>query len=575
MRRLEIISSLFKHLHSLRWYMVLNVVICFLYELMPMASLFLVSYVIGAIIRGVTLNYQGFLFVLILLTFLQACFGYINMWTEHDIAYRILYKLRQDIYDRLEKALPIFGKGMSSAEIVSIVSNDMNLLEWFYAHTINIFIVTVVIALLILSFYFFLHPVLALNALLWIVGYLLSAVIFKKKSEEDGREVRKNYGILARLGVDLVQGLKDLLTFQAWHRYLQRFGIAVDNYDEAKKKDALRRSREYMYTLCIVALMTLCTLLISNHLTISNAFSLAWLPTLISLNACIVKLLNKFMSMSSQFSSIFAASERVLNLLNVPISVEDKGSLVFEGSIETVVFEDVSFTYPGTSIPQIKGLNFSLRKGEQVSLVGESGSGKTTIIRLIQRYADPQKGRILVNGRDIREYTLESWRNALSVVSQHTYLFKRSVEDNIEMGRPGVSKEEIRQAAKIAQAHEFIEDFPGGYATEVGERALKISGGQRQRLSIARAILKDSSFIIFDEAQSSLDSANEERLIIAMDDFLENRVFLSIAHRLSSIQNSHRILFMDEGCLVASGTFEELSELHPLFKEKILGEGQG
>ena len=521
------------------------------------------------------MNYQGFLLALIILTFLQASFGYINMWTEHDIAYRILYKLRQDIYARLERAQPIFGKGMSSAEIVSIVSNDMNLLEWFYAHTINIFIVTVVISLMILSFYFHLHPLLALNALLWIVGYLLSAVIFKKRSEEDGHEVRKNYGILARFGVDLVQGLKDLLTFNAWRRYLQRFGIAVDNYDEAKKKDALRRAREYMYTLCIVTLLTLCTLIIASHLKISSEFSLAWLPTLISLNACIVKLLNKFMSMSSQFSSIFAASERVINLLNVPISVEDKGGLVFEGPIETVVFEDVYYTYPGTSEPQIKGLSFSLKKGEQVALVGESGSGKTTIIRLIQRYADPQKGRILVNGRDIREYTLESWRNALSVVSQHTYLFKRSVEDNIAMGRPGASKEEIRQAAKIAQAHEFIEDFPKGYDTEVGERALKISGGQRQRLSIARAILKDSSFIIFDEAQSSLDSANEERLNMAMNDFLGNRVFLSIAHRISSIQNSHRILFMDKGCLVASGTFEELSEQNSLFREKILGEGQG
>lgn len=575
MKRLAIISSLFNHLHSLRWYMALNVVICFLYELMPIASLFLISYVIGGIIRGAAMNYQGFLLALILLTFLQAGFGYINMWTEHDIAYRILYKLRQDIYARLEKALPIFGKGMSSAEIVSIVSNDMNLLEWFYAHTINIFIVTVAISLMILSFYFYLRPVLAINALVWIVGYLLSAAIFKKRSEEDGREVRKNYGILARLGVDLVQGLKDLLTFHAWRKYLQRFGIAVENYDEARKKDALRRSGEYMYTLCIVTLMTLCTLLISNRLNISSAFNLAWLPTLISLNACIVKLLNKFMSMSSQFSSIFAASERVLNLLHVPISVEDQGSLVFEGPIETVVFEDVSYTYPGTSKPQIKNLSFSLKKGEQVALVGESGSGKTTIIRLIQRYADPQKGRILVNDRDIRDYTLESWRNALSVVSQHTYLFKRSVEDNIAMGRPSASKEDIRQAATIAQAHEFIKDFPKGYATEVGERALKISGGQRQRLSIARAILKDSSFIIFDEAQSSLDSANEERLNMAMNDFLKNRVFLSIAHRISSIQNNHRILFMDKGDLVASGTFEELLERYPLFREKILGIEQG
>ncbi len=240
-----------------------------------------------------------------------------------------------------------------------------------------------------------------------------------------------------------------------------------------------------------------------------------------------------------------------------------------------VEFRNVTFSYPGAERPAVCNVSFQAGPGETTAIIGGTGSGKSTVSSLLLRFYDVESGSILVDGVDIRELTQAELRAKIGYVPQRSVLFSGTVASNIRFGKEDATEEEIRQATDIAQATGFIEEMPGGFEAEILQGGMNVSGGQKQRLSIARAILKDSSFIIFDEAQSSLDSANEERLNMAMNDFLGNRVFLSIAHRISSIQNSHRILFMDKGCLVASGTFEELSEQNSLFREKILGEGQG
>ncbi|MDO5096884.1 MAG: ABC transporter ATP-binding protein [Peptostreptococcaceae bacterium] len=551
--------------------MILNCVICCIYEILPIINIFLVSFVVGNIFHGISLNYHLIFMLLIFFTVLHSVFGYLNMWTEHDIAYRLLYEMRYEMYCRLEKALPSFSSPMMSSEITSIASNDMNLMEWFYAHTVNIYVACILMFVSLEIFFLYIHPWFAINSFLWIILYLLCPFLFNRKSQEDGKNIREAYGKLSNVVMDGIQGLREIMSFNLLKNYRNNLFRTIRTYDETKQKDAKRRAHEWVYVLSVVALMNITMLFIAKKLFDVGALDVEWIPVILAMSGSLFVVFSKFIAMSTQFSSVFAAAGRVFHLLNLPVQVEDCGKEIFDGRIETIQFENVVYSYPGSSENQIQKMNFTLGKNKRIALSGESGAGKSTIVQLLQRYADPIEGRILVNGRDIREFTLDSWRSAIAVVTQETYLFKGSVAENIRMGKPDASMMEVITASKIAQAHDFIMEMPNGYDSEIGERALKLSGGQRQRISIARAILKGSSFIIFDEAQSGLDSENEEKLNLAIRNSFQDKLLLSIAHRVSSIRSSDQVLFIDDGKVVSFDTFDELKKNNSLFREKILG----
>ena len=573
-KRIKIIGNLLKHTGGIRIYLLLNCFICLVYEVLPIVNLFLISYMTGALLSSMDINYTFFVIMLLVSVFIHSVFGYLNMWTEHDIAYRLLYKMRYEIYQRLEKAIPSFSNQMMSSEMASIASNDMNLIEWFYAHTINIFVVSIAICIALLVFFTFLHPFFALNALVWIVLYLCSPIIFNKKSKVQGKAIRESYGKVANLILDAVQGMREILSFNMWEHYKDKINKGIADYEKSRKADAGRRAFEFIYTIIIGTLMTAFTLFISYHLYKTGSLGKQWILVVITLGSSILIILSKFIAISTQFASIFAASERVLMLLNFPITIHDTGTVEFNETIDTIEFVNVSFKYPNSKEFQIKNMSFKIKAGKIIALSGESGSGKSTIVNLLQRYADPTEGQILINGKDMKSFTLESLRNAISVVTQDTYLFKGTVMENIKMGQPEASDEDAKRAAVTAQAHDFITELPNGYESEIGERALKISEGQKQRLSIARAILKNSSLMIFDEAQSSLDSENEINLNKAVKNLSSDKFIISIAHRISSIRAADEVLFIDGGKFIALDSFENLSKTCDLFIEKVLGKDE-
>lgn len=569
--RLHTFLNLMRYLKRIRKYMILNCVICCIYEVLPIINIFLVSYVVGNAFHGVQIKYHLMFILLIFCTVLHSVFGYLNMWTEHDIAYRLLYEMRYEMYCRLEKALPSFSAPMMNSEITSIASNDMNLMEWFYAHTVNIYVACILMFISLEIFFFYIHPWFAINSFLWIFLYLLCPFLFNRRSQEDGKNIRETYGKLSNVVMDGIQGLREIMSFNLLKPYKTELFQTIRTYDGTKQKDAQRRSHEWVYVMSVMALMNITMLLIVKKLYNSESLDVKWIPVILAMSGSLFVVFSKFIAMSTQFSSVFAASSRVFHLLNLPIQVEDCGKEIFDGRIETVQFENVVYSYPGSSDNQIRKMNFTFGKNKRIGLSGESGAGKSTIVHLLQRYADPTEGRILVNGRDLREFTLDSWRGAIAVVTQDTYLFKGTIAENIRMGKPEATMEEVIAAAKTAQAHEFIMEMPNGYDSEIGERALKLSGGQQQRISIARAILKGSSFIIFDEAQSALDSENEEKLNLAIRNSFQDKLLLSIAHRVSSIRSSDQVLFIDDGKVVSFDTFDELKKNNSLFREKILG----
>lgn len=253
-----------------------------------------------------------------------------------------------------------------------------------------------------------------------------------------------------------------------------------------------------------------------------------------------------------------AGAERVFEILDSPdLHEETGGSREYEPPFASLEFEDVSFTYPGNTEPALRQINLNIRAGQRVAFVGPSGAGKTTLAHLIPRFHDCQQGRVRINGHDVAEYTLESLRRGIGIVSQDPFLFNMTVAENIAYGQE-MDREAVFQAAQAAYAHDFIMDLPDGYDTVVGEKGVKLSGGQKQRLTIARAIMKNPSLLILDEATSALDTQSERIVQQALDNLMAGRTSVIIAHRLSTILSADTIVVMENGCVTAQGPHQQL-----------------
>ena len=268
--------------------------------------------------------------------------------------------------------------------------------------------------------------------------------------------------------------------------------------------------------------------------------------------------LKKLSKVNSTIQQSIAAGTRIFEILdNVPSIRDKEGAIQFEEKVMDIHYDDVGFTYEsGDKV--LHDVQLKVKQGEVIALVGASGSGKTTLINLLVRFYDTETGAIKVNGKDVRDITIESLRSKIAMVTQETVLFNETVFENIRYGNEGATKEDVRKAAKTAHAAHFIESLPEGYDTDLGERGLKLSGGQRQRLAIARALVRDPEILIFDEATSHLDTESEREVQAALEEAMKGRTVFMIAHRLSTIQHADRIIVLDSGRIVQEGTSEDL-----------------
>ena len=485
---------------------------------------------------------------------------FFRTWLMGRAAQRVIFDLRYNLYQHIQKMSLAFFEKRQVGGIISRVITDINIAQNFVGNAItNIVMDGTRFALaLVLVFRSEWHMALASLGIMpfyfLIVHRLRGEIRYTSRMVQDKLE-----DLSGQLG-EKIAGVKVVQSF---------------HMEKMEEIEFFQESREYLgYTLRGVWLQAM-ALAVSITLTSVGPVLIAWygfnkvlegtltVGTVVAFSGYLALLydpLSRFTELNVIFTNALAALDRVFELFDLaPEVTEVRGARHFPSIRGDVHFDRVSFAYTA-GLAVVHDLDFVVAAGERVALVGESGSGKTTILNLILRFYDPQQGRILIDGHDIRKATLRSLRGQISVVLQESVLFTGTISENIRYGRRNAAEGEVVEAARMANAHEFIMDLPEGYATEIGERGVKLSGGQRQRIALARVFLKSPRIIVLDEATSSLDSTSEAMIQDALDRLMQGRTTFIIAHRLSTVMNADKIIVLQAGRVAEIGNHRALLE---------------
>ncbi len=517
---------------------------------------------VSAVFRGNEL--LPYLVLLAVVAPLTALFRWGENWSSHDFAYKILAEMRIALYDKLEPLAPAYLVRRKSGDLTGVVGSDVETVENFFAHVIAPTFVALLAPTVVLAVLAVLSWPLALVLLPFLVVAAISPFHAQRSTENLGTEMRNDLGELNAYVVDGLQGIREVVAF---------------GYGKVRVKEMAERGGEYagrrirfldtqaFYASLIeaaTALGGLAVLTAGVWLVVEGRMDRAALPlaTLLALSsfAPVTELANTLKALMDTLGAV----RRIFDVHDERVVVSDgpgvSGGLTDSGLLATpsMSFHGVGFSYESLDRRAIDAVTFDVEPGHTVALVGRSGAGKTTSAHMLLRFWDPDEGWIEAGLHDLRQFELDGLRRQAALVSQDIYLFNATVRENLRMARPRASDREIEEAARLANAHEFIVSFPDGYDTVVGERGMRLSGGQRQRLSIARAALKDAPILILDEATSHLDAVNEQQVRAALKQLMEGRTTLVIAHRLSTVRDADRIVVLDSGRLVEQGDHRQL-----------------
>ncbi|MDR1695149.1 MAG: ABC transporter ATP-binding protein/permease [Endomicrobium sp.] len=540
-----------------------------LFSLMNLVSLWFIKNGIDGIFMKQEVHFFGFTFSsLDMLTLavaavpvifaLKGLGSYGRSYLLNYIGQNIIRTLRIELYDKLISLSHDFYVRNSSAKMMSRVTNDLGAMQ-------NA-LVKVPPSLLMdgLTFIFMIGTVFYLNwkfALVTFVGFPVAAIpliIFSRKIRRASKEGQIQMAEIYSSLHQMLNGFSVIKAFNTEEHEHNRFKNDNNKFYHIALRVIRVDARSSPIMEFMGAAAGAAILFLGGRDVINGVWSTGAFVTFLGAVFQMYQPIKNFANVNSQIQAALASSERVFEVLDEQPSIKNEiAAAPLKPFSESIVYKDVDFGYlPDKDI--IKNLNLTINYGETAAFVGHSGSGKTTIANILLRFYDPRKGRVLIDGQDIKFVTLESLRSQVGIVTQDVMLFDDTVKYNIAYGSFGASDEDIIKAAKNANAHDFISKLPQGYDTPVGERGLKLSGGEKQRISIARAMLKNPPILVLDEATSALDSESEKLVQSAIDNLMKDRTVILIAHRLATVRNASKIIVMDRGEIAEAGSHAEL-----------------
>ncbi|MEA3377958.1 MAG: ABC transporter ATP-binding protein [Chloroflexota bacterium] len=490
-----------------------------------------------------------------------------DMYVRHAVGERFIFDLRVRIYDHLQRLSLSFYESTSTGELMSRVTNDVNALEQFVTHGIALTAVDLLRLVGASAVLLALNRNLALITLIPLPIIGLGLWVFNHRARPIYRRVRDRLGDINASLQDKLAGIRVVQAFEQEEEELRQFRDVSRGYLQERIL-AIRTWSAFFPALHFVsALGGVLVLGFGARMVVNGQLTLGTLVAFLSYVVSFYEPVRRLTEVDNTFQQAIAAGERIFELLDTGSEIQNVPDAMPLDEVEGhVAFDHVHFRY-GDGDKVLEDVTFEIAPGRMVALVGPSGAGKTSIANLLCRFYDPDSGRVLVDGHDIRQVDVQSLRQHIAVVPQDTFLFNTSVCENLRYGKPDASDAEMVDAAKAAYAHEFIRELPDGYDTEIGERGVKLSGGQKQRLALARAILADPRILILDEATSSVDAEAEYLIQRALKQVLTGRTALVIAHRLSTIRDADKIIALEEGRIREVGSHRGLLERDGLYSQ--------
>ena len=513
---------------------------------------------LSVITVGVVLRIGG---LYLLLRLIDSLAAYYMAYTGHLMGVYIETDMRQDAFEHLQMLSDSYYSSTKVGQIMSRITSDLFDVTEFAHHCPEEFFIAALkgaVSFVILSG---INLELTLLIFLMIPVMIVSCTWFNMKVKEAFRKQRNQIGELNAQIEDTLLGNRVVRAFANEPVEIAKFGKGNQAFMEIKKHTYRYMAAFQITTRSFDGLMYVLVIVAGGLFMLRGRIAPGDLVAYTMYVTTLLTTIRRIIEFAEQFQRGMTGIERFQEIMDVAPDIRDKKGAKELNQVKGALdFEHVSFEYPDDHTPVLKDINLHVRPGEKIALVGPSGGGKTTLCNLVPRFYDATAGSVRVDGEDVRDLTLRSLRSHIGVVQQDVYLFSGTVYDNIAYGRPGASREEVEEAARLAGAHEFIMELSEGYDTYVGERGVKLSGGQKQRISIARVFLKNPAILILDEATSALDNESEYLVSQSLERLAAGRTTITIAHRLTTIQGADRILVLSGNEIVEQGSHRELLE---------------
>jgi len=487
--------------------------------------------------------------------------SYLDNYYTESVGQWVANDLRVRVYDHLEHLPLAYYDTHQTGTLLSTITDDIATIQGFASSATLGIVVDLLTIAGMLGLMFWLNWDFALIAVGVAPFLLLFVVRFRKAVKKATREVRRRESDM--VGV-VQQGLESIRVVNAFGRQELEEEHLQDASRAAVQAALKARGVKSLLSPVVAVTVSFCTAFVlwrGASLVLASAMTAGSLTVFLSYLHKFFKPVQDLAKMTGTIAQAAVGVERVRGILDIDMSIPERPDAREPGRLEGAIeFDRVAFAYDPAS-PVLKSVTFSIRAGQFVGIVGTTGSGKSTVVSLIPRFYDPTAGRVLIDGVDIRDYKLQGMRDQIGFVLQDTVLFRGTIRENIAYGRPDAAEKEIVEAARLANAHEFIARMPDGYHTQVGERGLTLSGGQRQRIGIARAVIRNSPILILDEPTAALDSESEKVVIEALERVMKGRTVITIAHRLSTIRDADKIVVLKDGGVAEQGSHDELLAL--------------